>query len=77
MGDVMSKEIDMASEQEELFRTLKISAIVNRPVGMTAFICENCDRPIPEERRIASPGCILCIDCQTFFELKSKHYRSV
>ncbi|MEX9781121.1 TraR/DksA family transcriptional regulator [Providencia manganoxydans] len=73
----MSKEIDIASEQEELLRSHQINAIVGRPVGVTAFICENCDRPIPEGRRIASPGCTLCIDCQTLSELKSKHYRSV
>lgn len=73
----MSKEIDIASEQEELLRENQIKAITNRQRGVSAFFCECCGKPIPENRRIASIGCTLCIDCQTLSELKSKHYRSV
>ncbi|MEX6116506.1 TraR/DksA family transcriptional regulator [Providencia hangzhouensis] len=72
----MSKEIDLASENEMLIREQQIKTITNRLVSVSAFECEDCGKPIPEER-IASQGCIRCIDCQTIFELKSKHYRSV
>ncbi|EAX2858731.1 TraR/DksA family transcriptional regulator, partial [Salmonella enterica] len=41
------------------------------------FICEKCDAPIPEARRIAIPGVDLCVTCQQIDELKSKHYRGV
>ncbi|EFB71514.1 MULTISPECIES: TraR/DksA family transcriptional regulator [Providencia] len=73
----MSKEIDRASEHEMLMREQQIKAVTNRAVSTSAFECEDCDKPIPEQRRIASMGCTRCIDCQTIFELKSKHYRSV
>lgn len=73
----MSKEIDRASEHEMLIREQQIKAITNRQRGVSAFFCDNCGKPIPENRRVASPGCILCIDCKTIDELKSKHYRSV
>lgn len=73
----MSKEIDLACEQEELLRENQIKAITNRPRGVSAFFCTDCDRPIPENRRVAYPGCTTCIDCQTISEIKTRHYRSV
>lgn len=36
----------------------------------SARICEECDEEIPEGRRIAQPGCRLCIDCQDALERK-------
>lgn len=30
--------------------------------------CQDCEEPIPEDRRKAAPNCIRCIDCQTNFE---------
>lgn len=73
----MSKNFDRASEYEMQMREHQINAAIKRPVGVSAFTCEECGRPIPEQRRLASVGCIRCIDCQTIFELKDKHYRSV
>lgn len=73
----MSKNFDRASEYEQQMREHQINAVVKRTVGVSAFTCEECGRPIPEQRRLASVGCIRCIDCQTIFELKDKHYRSV
>lgn len=73
----MSKEIDRASEHEMLMREQQIKAVTNRVVSASAFECEDCDKPIPEQRRIASMGCTRCVDCQAIFELKNKHYRSV
>lgn len=73
----MSKEIDRACENEELIREQQIKAVTNRRVGVSAFECDECGKPISEARRIAALGCIRCADCQTIFELKNKHYRSV
>ncbi|MGO2307131.1 MAG: TraR/DksA family transcriptional regulator [Providencia sp.] len=73
----MSKNFDRASEYEALMREHQINAVIKRPIGVSAFECDECGNPIPESRRIASPGCIRCIDCQTVYELKDKHYRSV
>ncbi|MFK8021459.1 MAG: DksA/TraR family C4-type zinc finger protein [Pseudomonadales bacterium] len=36
--------------------------------GKSATHCEECDTPIPEERRAAMPGVQMCIACQTSFE---------
>ncbi|MFS1540017.1 MAG: TraR/DksA C4-type zinc finger protein [Candidatus Phlomobacter fragariae] len=36
---------------------------------MTSFHCEDCGKPIPEARRIASPGCMRCVDCQSLWEI--------
>lgn len=33
--------------------------------GESAEICDICGDPIPQARRRAKPGCLLCIDCQT------------
>lgn len=73
----MSKEIDIACEQEELLRETQIKAITNRNRGISAFSCSDCERPIPENRRAAYPGCSTCIDCQTISEIRARHYRSV
>nr|DAL36052.1 MAG TPA_asm: DnaK suppressor protein [Caudoviricetes sp.] len=34
----------------------------------SAVECEGCGDPIPEARRVAVPGCVFCIDCQSFAE---------
>ncbi|TDT41684.1 TraR/DksA family transcriptional regulator [Halospina denitrificans] len=36
--------------------------------GESAVNCEECDRPIPEERRKAIPGIQLCVACQSALE---------
>lgn len=40
----------------------------NRVAAVSATHCEDCDRPIPEQRRTAAPGCTRCVNCQTSFE---------
>ncbi len=34
--------------------------------------CEECGEEIPEARRIASPGCTMCITCQEISEKKKR-----
>nr|WP_294103580.1 TraR/DksA family transcriptional regulator [Providencia sp.] len=73
----MSDVIDRANDHAALVLEQNIQA-ARKPVnGVSAFECENCDHPIPEARRKAVMGCTFCIDCQTLFELKEKHYHSV
>lgn len=38
------------------------------PKGESAKYCEECDEPIPEPRRVAVPGVLLCINCQSEIE---------
>lgn len=73
----MSDVIDRANEYAALLLEQNIQAATKPILTVSAFVCENCDHPIPEERRLAVIGCTLCIDCQILFELKDKHYRSV
>lgn len=43
-----------------------------QPTGLGLTHCRNCDEEIPERRRLAVPGCDLCIDCQTALEKGGK-----
>jgi len=36
--------------------------------------CEECDEEIPEARRIAYPGCTLCVDCKESREKHAKRF---
>jgi len=49
-----------ASIADELKR-MKLQAA---QVGTSRSHCADCDEPIPEARRRAVPGVMLCIDCQ-------------
>lgn len=73
----MSDQIDRANDLAHQLLTCQIKQATHHTKSLSAFKCEDCDKPILEARRIASPGCIRCTDCQTIFELKQKHYRSV
>lgn len=37
--------------------------------GDSALFCVSCGQEIPEERRLAAPGCQLCIECKRDDEL--------
>jgi phage/conjugal plasmid C-4 type zinc finger TraR family protein len=73
----MSKEFDRACEYIAEMAERRVAAHVNRTVGVSAFRCEECDQPIPEQRRQIIAGVTRCAPCQDVFELKQKHYRSV
>ncbi|MDC9603945.1 TraR/DksA C4-type zinc finger protein [Xenorhabdus griffiniae] len=73
----MSREIDRACERTAEILERRIAAHVSRPVGVSAFKCEDCGAPIPKERCRIIAGVTRCATCQSVFELKQKHYRSV
>ncbi|OKP03908.1 TraR/DksA C4-type zinc finger protein [Xenorhabdus eapokensis] len=73
----MSRELDRACEHAAEILECRIAAHVNRPVGVSAFACEDCGQPIPAQRRRIVAGVTRCATCQSVFELKQKHYRSV
>ncbi|MCP9267823.1 TraR/DksA family transcriptional regulator [Xenorhabdus sp. XENO-1] len=68
--------IDRACQYAEETLARQIAEHVNRPVGTSAFECEDCGEAIPEIRRIRVMGCTRCVGCQADFELINKHYRS-
>lgn len=65
----MTDIIDQAQDIENLAR---VTAIANARAGIAEGpgleFCQECEEPIPEARRLAVPGCRLCIDCQRTFE---------
>lgn len=42
--------------------------------GPSRTECEECGEPIPEKRRLAVPGCRLCIDCQRALEAARRRF---
>lgn len=50
-----------ASIADELQR---MKAQRRAPTGESRLTCAECEEPIPEARRLASPGVKLCLECQ-------------
>lgn len=71
----MADAIDLAQQRELEDRERYISNARSRITVPSRFLCEECDAPIPQARRIAIPGVALCVACQQIAELKNKHYR--
>lgn len=69
----MADAMDLAQLREQEDRERHISNARSRIAAPSRFLCEECDAPIPEARRIAIPG----VACQQIEELKLKHYRGV
>ena len=73
----MPDYMDHIQERQTESLSRQINAARVKPCGAAALVCEECDAPIPEARRIAIPGVVFCVTCQQIAELKSKHYRGV
>ena len=61
-------EADVASGYTEMFLNAAIQThwnAVGRTRTESAENCDICSDPIPEARRLAVPGCLLCVDCQS------------
>jgi len=64
----MTDAIDVANTLAELERSTAINAITSRPRGKSLTHCLECGEQIPDARRLAVPGCELCITCQEWVE---------
>lgn len=73
----MVDAMDLAQQREQEDRERHISNARSRIAIPPRFLCEQCDAPIPEARRIAIPGVAFCVSCQQIAELKLKHYRGL
>ena len=65
--------VDMAEE----FRAQQMQASISARTQFdteSELDCEDCDESIPAQRR-ALGGVTRCIQCQTNFEAKQKHFR--
>jgi len=68
----MADIIDSASELEDLQRDAALSMRRINRNAVSAKHCESCGEDIPEQRRVAVPGCRTCSDCQRLIEMKNK-----
>lgn len=57
------RAFEMAQETEQRMREAGIAAR-ERYQGESLTECEGCGDEIPEARRLAVPGCRLCVDCK-------------
>ncbi|EPV5843375.1 TraR/DksA family transcriptional regulator [Escherichia coli] len=64
--------IDSASEVEELHRNAALAAHRMNRDAVSAIRCSDCDEELPEARRIAYPGCTMCVDCQADAERRNR-----
>lgn len=64
--------IDSASEVEELQRNAALAAHRINWLAVSAVRCKCCDEELPEARRIAYPGCTMCVDCQADAEKRNR-----
>ena len=59
---------DIANDYEDI-RRQKLIDSRERYEGESATDCEECGVEIPEGRRMAVPGCKLCLDCAQILEI--------
>ena len=68
----MADIIDSASEVEELQRNAALAAHRMNRDAVSATRCSDCDEELPQARRIAYPGCTMCVDCQADAERRNR-----
>lgn len=64
--------IDSASEVEELQRNAALAAHRINRLAVSAVKCSDCGDDLPQARRIAYPGCTMCVDCQSDAERRNR-----
>lgn len=65
----MADIIDLANDLAEAERQNKLRDMRRQQGrGPALAFCEECEEPIPEARRLAVPGCRLCVACQAATE---------
>ncbi|MEZ2830664.1 TraR/DksA family transcriptional regulator [Serratia liquefaciens] len=67
MADLM----DYAQEQQAQVLEAQIANARKSSVLPSAFVCEECDAPIPPDRRVAVSGVDTCVSCQQIRETQS------
>ncbi|ENE2355330.1 TraR/DksA C4-type zinc finger protein [Serratia marcescens] len=70
MADLM----DYEQERQALVLNAQIANARKSSALPSAFVCEECDAPIPAARRAAVPGVDTCVSCQQIRETKSHLY---
>ncbi|KHA73063.1 conjugal transfer protein TraR [Pseudomonas chlororaphis] len=76
MADIADFANDLVLERVDQALAARRIAAKSALVAHSFQLCEECDEPIPEARRVAQPGCTHCVDCLSLVELKgARHAR--
>ncbi|BEL72448.1 TraR/DksA C4-type zinc finger protein [Serratia marcescens] len=70
MADLM----DYEQERQALVLNAQIANARKSSALTSAFVCEECDAPIPAARRAAVPGVDTCVSCQQIRETQNHLY---
>lgn len=71
----MADLADIAQLQNDILTESTLSKLRSkRYQGHSGLYCCKCLEPIPDERRLAMPGCCLCIDCQREEEIRGRNF---
>ncbi|HID8515312.1 TPA: TraR/DksA family transcriptional regulator [Serratia marcescens] len=70
----MADPMDYEQERQALVLSAQIANARKSSTLPSAFACEECDAPIPAERRAAVPGVDTCVSCQQLRETQSHLY---
>jgi len=65
-------DVDLLVKQEERREARAKKKRLSASIRPSASHCIECDKPIPQLRRVAVPGVELCIECQTLAEEEKK-----
>lgn len=71
----MTDMFDRAQAVEEMQRDIALKQRFQAVHQASNVLCEDCDEPIPEQRRKMVHGCTRCVSCQQDYELKMKGFR--
>lgn len=71
----MADLIDRAADAADLLLDVALASRPALPVGVSPLVCDDCGEPIPEDRRLALPGCRMCVSCQQDAEERAHHGR--
>lgn len=73
VADIADFANDLVQERIDQAVAARLALMPNTAQHSLMF-CEECDGPIPEARRLAQPGCTLCIECKTVDDQRATRY---
>lgn len=71
----MADNADIANDLMQARVDALLAAHPTAAALVSAQECESCGVTIPEARRLAAPGCQLCVECQGLLELGGRYGR--
>lgn len=73
MADIADFANDLVQERIDQAVAARL-ALMSNAAPHSLMFCDDCEEPIPEARRLAQPGCTLCIGCKSADDLRASRY---